>query len=240
MINIKNLSLKFENQDFFQNAEFNLIEEKINIIAGPNGVGKTTILKILAGIIKPQSAIIEINPQDVFYLPQRIKYPSKITLYEYLSCPFYEKSWKWFLTPNDKNKIDEVIDTLELYDKKNVIIDVLSSGEMQKANIALGLLSDARVLLLDEPTSNMDLVNQIKVLNIIKKLTQKKITVVIVLHDINLSASYGDYFIGIRPDKTVFCGEKEEFFTQQNLQSIYNINFRVIQNDEDFHVQIFT
>lgn len=240
MINIRDLSLSFENQKFFDNISFNLIENKVNIIAGSNGVGKTTILKILAGIMKPKGFNLELGQRKVFYLPQRIEYPCNITLYEYLSSAFYEKGWKWFLEKNDKEKIDSVLENLELLDKRDVSIDVLSSGEIQKANIALGLLSDATMLLLDEPTSNMDLVNQIKVLNIIKKLTLKDITVVIVLHDINLSASFGDYFIGVRNDKSVMCAEKNEFFTPENLQSIYNIKFRVIHNDEDFHVQIFT
>ncbi len=240
MINVENLSLSFDDKEFFNDISFCFMENKVNIIAGPNGVGKTSILRILSGVLKPKGFELKLNGKKVFYLPQRIEYPCNITLYEYLSSAFYERGWKWFLDKKDKKKIDSVLDILELKDKKEVSIDVLSSGEIQKANIALGLLSDAQILLLDEPTSNMDLVNQIKVLNIIKKLTLEDITVVIVLHDINLSASFGDYFIGVRSDKSVMCAERNEFFTPENLQSIYNIKFKVVNNDEDFHVQIFT
>ena len=138
-----------------------------------------------------------------------------------------------------KNKIDEVLSLLDLKDKKNTLIDNLSSGELQKANIALGLVSNADILLLDEPTSNMDLVNQIKVLDIIKKLTTKGITCVIVLHDINLSSSYGDYFIGLTKSGKIFTDFKKEFFTEAILNDIFGISFKVINSDEDFHIQIF-
>ena len=85
----------------------------------------------------------------------------------------------------------------------------------------------------------MDLINQIKVLDIIKKLTTKGISCLIVLHDINLSASYGDYFIGLTKRNRIICEEKNKFFTPETLNAIFGINFKVINSDEDFHIQIF-
>lgn len=239
MINIKNLTLKVENLTIFENANINIPKEKITVLVGPNGVGKTTLLKIISGITKPQNGIIEKNSKELFYLPQRIKYPQGITLQEYIESSFYKQNWKWFLSKEENEKIKEVLELLELTDKKNTLIDNLSSGEIQKANIALGLVSNADILLLDEPTSNMDLINQIKVLDIIKKLTTKGITCIIVLHDINLSASYGDYFIGLTKSKKAISENKNEFFTPEILKEIFGINFKVINSDEDFHIQIF-
>lgn len=239
MINIKNLSLKVDKLTIFENADINIPKDKITVLVGPNGVGKTTLLKIISGIIKPQTGSIEKNCKELFYLPQRIKYPSGITLQEYIESSFYKQNWKWFLSKEEKQKIDETLELLELTDRKNTLIDNLSSGELQKANIALGLVSNADVFLLDEPTSNMDLINQIKVLDIIKKLTTKGISCLIVLHDINLSASYGDYFIGLTKRNRIICEEKNKFFTPETLNAIFGINFKVINSDEDFHIQIF-
>ncbi len=239
MINIKNLSLKVDNLTIFENANIDIPKDKITVLVGLNGVGKTTLLKIIAGTIKPQAGSIVKNCKELFYLPQRIKYPQGITLQEYIESSFYKKNWKWFLSKEENEKIKEVLELLELTEKKDTLIDNLSSGELQKANIALGLVSQADVLLLDEPTSNMDLINQIKVLDMIKKLTHKGISCIIVLHDINLSASYGDYFIGLTKTKKIIAQDKENFFTPETLKEIFGINFKVINSDEDFHIQIF-
>ena len=240
MIKIKNLSLTVEKKlTIFENANISIPKDKITVLVGSNGVGKTTLLKIISGVTKPQTGTIERNCKELFYLPQRIKYPQGITLQEYIESSFYKKNWKWFLSKEEKGKIIETFELLELLEKKDTLIDNLSSGELQKANIALGLVSNADVLLLDEPTANMDLINQIKTLDIIKKLTKKGISCVIVLHDINLSASYGDYFIGLTKTKEIITAEKNEFFTPDILNKIYGINFKVINSDEDFHIQIF-
>lgn len=240
MIKIENLSLAVDGGlTIFQNAQIEIPKNKFNVLVGLNGVGKTTLLKIIAGVIKPHSGHILNNSKELFYLPQRIKYPKGITLLEYVESSFYKKNWKWFLNSDEKQKITEVLELLELSSKGNTLIENLSSGELQKANIALGLVSNADTLLLDEPTSNMDLINQIKVLDILKKLTQKGITCLVILHDINLSASYGDYFIGLTKSNEVVMKNKEEFFTPEILNKIFGINFKVINSDKDFHIQIF-
>ncbi|MBQ8886579.1 MAG: ABC transporter ATP-binding protein [Candidatus Gastranaerophilales bacterium] len=239
MINIKDLSLTVDKLTIFNSANINIPKDKITVLVGPNGVGKTTLLKLISGVIKPQSGTIEKNCKELFYLPQRIKYPQGITLQEYIESSFYKQNWKWFLSKEEKQKVSEVLELLELMDKKETLIDNLSSGELQKANIALGLVSNADVLLLDEPTSNMDLINQIKVLDIIKKLTQKGVSSIIVLHDINLSSSYGDYFVGISKERKIITAEKKDFIKAEILNEIFGINFKVINSEEDFHIQIF-
>ena len=238
MINIKNLSYTVDNLKLFENVYIQIPRNQLTIMVGPNGVGKTTLLKIIAGIIKPQMGEILVNNKDLFYLPQRIKYPQGITLQEYIESSFYKQNWKWFLTKEEKDKVNEMLNILELTDKKCTLIDNLSSGELQKANIALGLISEAHILLLDEPTSNMDLINQIKILNMIKKLTQTGITCIIVLHDINLASDYGDYFIGLTRKNEILSGVKKNFISSDVLKKIFGINFKVINNEEDIHIQI--
>ncbi len=238
MININNLSYSVDNIKLFENANIQIPKNKITMLVGPNGVGKTTLLKIIAGIIKPQIGKVSVNNKDLFYLPQRIKYPHGITLQEYIESSFYKQNWKWFLTKEEKDKVNEMLNILELSDKKYTLIDNLSSGELQKANMALGLMSEAHILLLDEPTANMDLINQIKILNMIKKLTQTGITCIIVLHDINLASDYGDYFIGLTRKNEILSGVKKNFISSDVLKKIFGINFKVINNEEDIHIQI--
>lgn len=239
MIKIKNLTIEFENLKLFENVSFEIPKNKVTMIVGQNGTGKTTLLKTISKTISPKGLELENNSKGMFYLPQKINYTKGLTLYEYLSSIFFKENWKWYLSKGDKQIIEDNLEKLELLDKKNVLIENLSSGELQKANIALGLISNADLLLFDEPTSNMDLINQIKILDIIKKLTQKDITSVIIMHDINLSSSYGDYFIGVNPQHKLMCANKDNFFTEKNLKDIYNIDFKVVNNEKDFYIQIF-
>lgn len=240
MIKVENLTLNFEDKKLFKNVSLQIPNNKITVIAGPNGTGKTTLLKIMAGIETAKNTIINCDFKEIFFLPQRLKYPENITLFDYISSYFFKDGFKWFLTADEKNQINSVLEELELSDRKNIFVEKLSSGELQKANIAMALISGADCLMLDEPTSNMDLVNQIKILNLVKSLTKRNITVVIVLHDLNLSASYGDFFVGINSQKKLVCKEKDDFFTESNLENIFGIKFRVIKDDENFHIQIFS
>lgn len=238
MIKIENLTLNFDNKKIFQNQNIIVDDGKITVIVGANGVGKTTLLKIISGAIKVSDAKIINTAKELFFLPQKIRYPEGITLFEYVLSSFYKNSLKWFLNNEEISKTEKILDELELSDRKNVIIDNLSSGELQKTNLAMALVSDADCLLLDEPTSNMDLINQIKILDIVKKLSQKGITCLIIMHDLNLAAKYGDFFIGIDKNCEFIKGGKEEFFTAENLKRIYGIDFEVTKNESKYNIQV--
>lgn len=236
MINIENLNFEYENKTIFKNLNLKIDDNKISIIIGPNGVGKTTLVKLITNEIKTNNNIKN-SFKKVFYLPQNPYYPKGITTFDYVSSVFYKNNWKWFLSTNEKEKIKEVLTLLELEDKKEIKIENLSGGEIQKANIALGLLSGADLFLLDEPTSNMDIINSIKIFDILKKLLEKNITSIIITHDINLSVKYGDDFIGINKNNEIIKGDKNSFFNNENLYKIFGINFEIIKDNEKIFIQ---
>lgn len=238
MIKIENLSLNFENKKIFNKQNLSVDDNKMTVIVGSNGVGKTTLLKIISGAIKIKTAKIENTAKEIFFLPQKIRYPEGITLFEYVLSSFYKNSLKWYISAEEKVKTEKILEELELIDRKNVIIDNLSSGELQKANIAMAMVSDSDCLLLDEPTSNLDLINQIKILGIIKNISLNGITCLIIMHDLNLAAKYGDYFIGMSKNCEIIKGEKNEFFTAENLNKIYGLNFEVTKNEEKYNIQV--
>ncbi len=130
------------------------------------------------------------------------------------------------------------MEQIGLPDKGNINIENLSGGEVQKVNIGLGLLSGADVFLLDEPASNMDLINQIKILKMLKSLTKKNITSLIIMHDLNLAAKYGEYFIGIDREHKIVQKETKDFFEIQTLKQIFNMDFEIITNRDNLYVQV--
>lgn len=238
MIKVNNLSLKFDDKIFFDNISFSIPQNKITMIIGANGTGKTTLMQVLTKNLKPENIEIKNDFKNIFYLPQKISYPKGISAFEYASSIFYKKTFKWYLTKEEKNKIYNAFETLEIEDKSNISIDKLSAGELQKLNISIGLISNADLFLLDEPLSNIDLVNQIKVLEITKKI-KNDVTCAMITHDLNLSSRYGDYFIGIKKNHTIIEGEKSEFFKENILKEIFEVNFKIINNEGNFYVQAF-
>lgn len=239
MINVQNLSLKLDDLEIFKDIDFEIKENEINVMVGPNGAGKTTLIKAITGAIKNYKGKISKSTNKIFYLPQKITYPKNVTLWEYLSSIFYSSNWKWLLNKHEKEQIANVLEELELSRKQNLDIEKLSAGELQKANIALALLSGAELLLLDEPTSNMDLINQMKVLETLRHLKKCNITSLIILHDLNLASNYGDYFIGISAGHKLFSYRKNKFFTKETLKKVYNLEFEIINNEKNIFIQTF-
>ena len=235
IINIENLSFQYKDKQIFENINLEFPDNKLSVIVGPNGAGKSTLLKIIAGDIKADGKIIN-NFKKVFYLPQSIYYPKGITTFDYVSSVFYKDNWKWFLNNDEKNNINRTLELLELSDKKDIEIQNLSGGEIQKTNLALGLLSKADIFILDEPASNMDIINTIKMLKLLKTLLAKNITTILIMHDINLAAEYGDNFIGIGQGNLIQAN-KSAFFNKDNLKRIYGIEFEIFEKNNKLYIQ---
>jgi len=235
VIKAKNLRIKLDNYEIFEGLDFDVKKGRVTIIVGLNGTGKTTLMKALCGEIKHRGELTR-DFSRYFYLPQKISYPNNLTLFEYLSSVFYRKNLKWSLESGEKDEIYHAIKEVELTGKENLKLEKLSSGELQKANIALALLSGAEILFLDEPTSNMDLINQIKILDILKSL---KLTSVLILHDLNLASNYGDDFIGVARGGKIICENKAKFFKKEVLNDVFGLDFEVVEGEKNIFVQVF-
>ena len=237
MIKIENLNFKFDNETIFKDAVIEILNNRLTVITGTNGAGKSTLLKIITKNIRTNCKIQNAF-KNIFYLPQNPYYPKDITTFDYLSSVFYKNNWKWFLDKDEKEKIDNVLKKVELYEKKNLDIENLSAGEIQKANIALGLLSGADLFLLDEPASNMDLINEVKILTMLKNLTKDGITSVLIMHNLNIAANFGDNFIENKKGEKIIQTNKDEFFKKDVLKEIYGIDFEIVNSGGKIYVQV--
>jgi iron complex transport system ATP-binding protein len=226
MLKISNGEISFKDVLLLQNINFEVNPSELTVIIGPNGTGKTSLLNVLSGTAKLSKGSLHNSFKKKIMIPQNLYYPEDVTLFEYISSVFYRENFKWFLSKDDVDKIFFVLEKLNLAKKKELTLKKLSAGELQLANIALCLITEADFILLDEPTSNLDLVNQIMILDMIKELTNQGISVVIVLHDINLASRYGDEFILVSQDSSLIKGNKNQILTHQNLSDAYKIDFK--------------
>jgi iron complex transport system ATP-binding protein len=130
----------------------------------------------------------------------------------------------------DKQIVEQVIEEIGLEELASRNVSSLSGGEKQKVMIALALASDSKILLLDEPTANLDIKNSLMVMNLIKLLTEKKkLTVLISMHDVSLAYNYGDYFLLMGGNKVKYSLERKEI-NNEVLQDIYGINLQITKD----------
>ncbi|OGI31327.1 MAG: hypothetical protein A2287_02720 [Candidatus Melainabacteria bacterium RIFOXYA12_FULL_32_12] len=243
MLSIKNGKIAFKEKILLEDINLEIPESHLSIIIGPNGAGKTSLINILSGSSKLTGGEFINTYKKCILIPQKTHYPDGINLYEYVSSVFFQSGWKWSISKKEQDRVYEVLDKLNLSSKEKSELHQLSSGELQLANIAICLLSGADLILLDEPSANLDLINQVMILEILKKLTQKGITIVAIMHDITLAAKYGDKFIIVQKTENhpqtgkIVYGNKQEALTEYNLSKAYNYEFKVVDIDENTYIQ---
>ena len=228
-ISVKNLSVAYENNTIIEDLSLSIPKGKISIIIGANGCGKSTFLKTLARINKPKAGEIFINKKDikkinekniakeVAFLPQGPVCPSGLTVRELVAFGrFPHQKLIGGLNSHDKEVIDWAIKERE--------VENLSGGQRQRAWIAMTLAQETEIIMLDEPTTYLDMSYQLEVLEVLEKLNKEKnITVVIVLHELNNACRFADNIIGFKKGKVICEGKPLDVITKENLKKIYGI-----------------
>ncbi|HWU65151.1 MAG TPA: ATP-binding cassette domain-containing protein [Ensifer sp.] len=211
-------------------------------LVGQNGSGKSTLLKLLAGqVVSPRGDIRfegkALRDWDgrsfarrLAYLPQHLPDTSGLLVRELVAMGRYP--WHGALGTfgeADRRKVSEAIEQVQLGSLADRLVDTLSGGERQRAWLAMLVAQDADCLLLDEPTSALDIGHQLEVLSLVRHLSRKRgLTVISVLHDINMAARFFDEIIGLRSGRMIACGTPTEIMTSDNLERIYGVPMEVI------------
>lgn len=240
-ISVNNLSVAYDDNLIIDNLNLSIPKEEITIIIGANGCGKSTLLKSIARIIKPKAGEICINGQDikkqrekhlatqVAFLPQGPVCPSGMTVKELVSFGrFPHQKMIGGLNSHDKEIIDWAIKETGLEEFANRPVENLSGGQRQRAWIAMTLAQETDIIMLDEPTTYLDMSYQLEVLQVLERLNrEKKITVVMVLHELNNACRFASNIIGLRKGKIVCEGIPREAITRENLREIYGIDVKL-------------
>ena len=247
-ISVRNLSVSYKNNAIIENMDLSIPKGKISIIIGANGCGKSTLLKTIARINKPKTGDIFINDKnikkikekniakEVAFLPQGPVCPSGLTVRELVAFGrFPHQKMIGGLNSHDKEVIDWAIEETGLSEFADREVENLSGGQRQRAWIAMTLAQETEIIMLDEPTTYLDMSYQLEVLEVLEKLNkEKQITVVIVLHELNNACRFADNIIGLKKGKVICEGRPIDVITKESLKEIYGVeaHLQVSENGE--------
>ena len=231
---IQDLSFRYRSAPVLQNLSFNVGRSKILCLLGPNGSGKSTLIKCINQILKPKGRVImdgdEIHSMPISDVARRIAYvPQSETMG--MSMTVFDAvlmgrrvHMGWKPAERDLEVVSRVLENMKIEDLAMEDVWELSGGQRQKVFIARALAQEPEVLLLDEPTSSLDLKHQLDTMEMIRSLVQRSgISVVMAIHDINLAARYADTVAMIRKGSIYGIGSPLELFTPQMVRDVYGV-----------------
>ena len=248
MIKLENISFSYnKKKEFIQDLSLEFKSGEITTILGPNGSGKSTLLHMMSTYLKPKSGKIYLGDKDLGKLKQK-------EIAKYISCVYQENEAPDDITVRDlvsfgrniysnvkkedkeenKRMIDFALKATgieEIQDKKVVN---LSGGQKQRAFIAMSLAQNTEVLLLDEPTTYLDIYHQIEILEVVKSLNEKyNITIVMVLQDLNQAIIYSHNLVIMKNGNLIKQGKATEVLNEQTIKDVYNVSGYIHKEDNE-------
>jgi iron complex transport system ATP-binding protein len=239
----RKLTLAYQSgQPIIQGLDLAIPEHKITIIVGANGCGKSTLLRSLARLLKPVSGTVYLESASIFklstkevakqlgILPQNPTAPEGLTVKELVAMGRYpHQGWLQQWSKDDEEMVREALHITGMSELESRSLDTLSGGQRQRAWIAMALAQNTNILLLDEPTSFLDLAYQIEVLDLLYELNrQQSRTIVMVLHDLNQACRYADHLIALRQGKVEVQGNPKQVMTEAMVQSVFGLPCQIV------------
>ncbi|TWH57290.1 iron complex transport system ATP-binding protein [Desulfitobacterium sp. LBE] len=237
------LAIAYEDKMVVDNLDMQIPQGKITTIIGANGCGKSTVLKAVGRILKPKGGMVYLNGEDIrrlstrevaqkmAILPQSPQAPAGLTVGELVAYGrFPHQRGMGKLKAGDKKIIAWALEVTKLTELETTAVDNLSGGQRQRVWIAMALAQQTDLILLDEPTTYLDLSYQLEVLQLLYQLNREQgCTIVMVLHDLNLAARFADYMVAIRGGKIIRHGTPEEVMTVEVLRETFQIEAMIIK-----------
>jgi iron complex transport system ATP-binding protein len=233
ILTVENLSFRYNSHPVLRGVQCTAAPGEIVAILGPNGAGKTTLLRCLNAGLRPHTGTVMLGEQDILALsrrkiaqsmacvPQRID-PPRLTAFDAILLG--RRPWiGWDVRKDDLLKVQAVIGQLDLTNLALRHVDTMSGGELQKVAIARALVQEPRVLLLDEPTSSLDLKNQHEIMRFIRGVVRvHQLTALMTMHDLNLALRYADRFVLLKEGIVLSAGGGE-VITPDIIEEVYGI-----------------
>lgn len=242
MLKIQNVCLGYKkSEDIIKSINFKIAKGEFTAIIGPNGSGKSTLLKAISAGLKPRKGQILLNnkslgsystkslAREIAFLPQSPLAPEDYTIRDLVSYGrFPHLKWTGKMQASDWDIVKWAIEITHLEDLATRPVATLSGGERQRAWIAMALAQKPRILILDEPTTYLDISFQFEILELIKYLnTSLNITTLIVLHDLNQAARFADKIIALENGRIALEGKPKEIIRKGTLETIFQITLEI-------------
>jgi len=243
LLHVSDLSTAYQDELILKEINLTIPRGKITALIGPNGCGKSTVLKTMARILKPNQGSLELNGVDIFSQPSKIIAQqlallpqSPITpdgiivrdLVAYGRSPHLNHFGQ--LSNYDNTVVAEAMAIAGVTEFADRHVDQLSGGQRQRVWIAMALAQKTETLLLDEPTTYLDLAHQFELLNSLRQLNRDGKSIIIVLHDLNQACRYADFLVVIQQGEVAVTGTPREVFTEPMLKQVFDLNAKIFDD----------
>ncbi|EDL62655.1 ABC transporter ATP-binding protein [Bacillus sp. SG-1] len=237
----ESLTLSYGDRIIIDELDLEIPRGEITVFIGGNGCGKSTLLRSLARLLKPQTgsvlidgnAIAKLSTKDVAkrlaILPQSPTAPEGLTVLQLVKQGRYpHQSWLKQWSQKDEEIVTKALQETKMEEFQHRRVDELSGGQRQRAWIALTLAQDTDIILLDEPTTYLDMTHQIEILDLLFELNEKEErTIIMVLHDLNLACRYAHNIVAIRDQKIFAQGKPEEVISCNLVKNVFDMDCQV-------------
>lgn len=241
-IQICGLEFAYSSVPVLKDVTMDLSGPQLVSIIGPNGVGKSTLIHCIDRILEPTAGVVAVNSVDVDaidmkelaktvgYVPYSSSDAFPLSVVDTVLMGRHPHSG-WKSLDHDLDIVYSVLDLLNIRDLAMRDFDELSAGQHQKVMIARGLVQEPQVLLLDEPTANLDIKHQMEVTRILRKLAvERGILVVMISHDLNIAAKYSDNVLMLYGGSIFAVGSPSEVLTKENIKAVYDVDCEVVSD----------
>lgn len=232
-----NLELGYHNDTIIKSLDLKIEPNQITVLVGGNGCGKSTLLKSMARLLTPRSGEVALYGKDInrlsgkevarslAILPQGPTAPEGLTVEQLVRQGRYpHQNWLQSWTEKDEELVTQALSATNMLELANRPIEALSGGQRQRAWIAMALAQDTEILLLDEPTTYLDLTHQIEVLDLLFELNQThKTTILMVLHDLNLACRYAHQMIAVKEGTVFRQGPPEDILDVAMIEAVFGM-----------------
>jgi iron complex transport system ATP-binding protein len=243
-LSTNSLALAYDGNTIIYDLTLAIPGGKITALVGANGCGKSTLLRGLARLLKPQkgavyidsAAMSKLSTKDIAkqlgILTQAPIAPEGLTVRDLVAQGRYPyQTWLQQWSKKDEEMVEIALATTDLTELADRLLDTLSGGQRQRAWIAMALAQDTDILLLDEPTTYLDLAHQIEVLDLLLELNQTQgRTIVMVLHDLNQACRYADYLVAVSKGRVYTAGEPSLVMTEEMVREVFSLECRVVSD----------
>ncbi|MDQ0252757.1 iron complex transport system ATP-binding protein [Evansella vedderi] len=240
-IEANKLSIGYHDHLLFEDLNLSIPRGEISVFVGSNGCGKSTLLRSMARLLKPADGSVLLEGKDITrlssrevakklgILPQSPISPEGLTVQDLVKQGRYpHQSWLKRWTEEDTEKVEEAMKATRVFELRDKPVDELSGGQRQRAWIAMTLAQDTEIILLDEPTTYLDMTHQIEILDLLFELNEKQNrTIIMVLHDINLASRYGHNIIAIKDGAVFNQGTPESIINCELVRSVFGMECQV-------------